>query len=71
MKTVILTTDLPDHGLKAGDLRTVVLVREHGRYEVEFMTLGGETVAVISLPPDQVCPMGHREMAHARVVTTE
>ena len=26
LKTVILTTDLPDHGLKAGDLGTVVLV---------------------------------------------
>jgi hypothetical protein len=52
LKTVILTTDLPDHGLKAGDLGTVVLVHEYGGYEVEFMTLGGETVAVVSLSPD-------------------
>ena len=71
LKTVILTTDLPDHSLKAGDLGTVVSVHEHGGYEVEFTTLGGETVAVVSLSPDQVCPVGHREMAHARLVTME
>jgi Domain of unknown function (DUF4926) len=71
LKTVILTTDLPDHSLKAGDLGTVVLVREHSGCEVEFMTLGGETVAVVSLSPDQVRPVGHWEMAHARLVTME
>jgi hypothetical protein len=71
LKTVILTTDLPDHSLKAGDLGTVVSVHEHGGYEVEFTTLGGETVAVVSLSPDQVRPVGHREMAHARLVTME
>ncbi len=71
LKTVILTTDLPDHGLKAGDLGTVVLVHTHGGYEVEFMTLDGETVAVVSLSPDQVRAVGHREIAHARSVATE
>jgi Domain of unknown function (DUF4926) len=71
LKTVILTIDLPDHGLKAGDLGTVVLVHRHGGYEVEFMTLDGETVAVASLSPDQVRPVGHGEIAHARSVTTE
>jgi Domain of unknown function (DUF4926) len=71
LKTVILTTDLPDHVLKAGDLGTVVLVHEHGGYEVEFMTLVGETVAIDSLSPDQVRPVGHREIAHARLVTKE
>jgi hypothetical protein len=71
LKTVILTTDLPNHSLKAGDLGTVVLVYEHSGYEVEYMTIGGETVTVVSLSPDQVRPVGHREMAHARLVITE
>jgi Domain of unknown function (DUF4926) len=71
LKTVILTTDLPDHGLKASDLGTVVLVHTHGGFEVEFMTLDGETVAVVSLSPDQVRAVGHREIAHARSVATE
>ena len=69
LKTVILTADLPEYSLKAGDLGVVVLVHRHGGYEVEFMTLDGETVAVVSLSPDQVRAVGHREIAHARLVT--
>lgn len=69
--TIVLTSDLPKFGLRAGDLGTVVLVHKHGRYEVEFITLDGETVAVISLTPEQVRPVGHREIAHARLVTVE
>jgi hypothetical protein len=68
---VVLTTDLPEYSLKAGDLGTVVLVHKHSGYEVEFMTLDGETVAVVSLSLDQVRPIGRREIAHARLVTTE
>jgi hypothetical protein len=68
LDTVVLATDLPGHSLKAGDLGTVVLVHRHGGYEVEFMTLDGETVAVVSLSSDQVRPVGRREIAHARLV---
>lgn len=70
LETVVLTEDLPKHRLKADDLGTVVLVHEHGGYEVEFMTLDGETVAVVSLSPDQVRAVCHREIAHARLVTS-
>lgn len=69
LDAVALTEDLPEHGLKAGDLGTVVLVHEGGAgYEVEFMTLDGETLAVVSLFVSQVRPIGRREVAHARVV---
>ena len=71
LETVVLTAELPEHGLKAGDLGTVVLVHTRGDYEVEFMTLDGETVAVVSLAPDQIRPVGRREVAHARLVTSE
>jgi Domain of unknown function (DUF4926) len=69
LDTIVLTTDLPEHGLSTGDLGTVVLVHKHGGYEVEFMTLDGETIAVVSLSPAQVRPVGRREIAHARLVT--
>ena len=51
---VILTTDVPDRSLCAGDIGTVVehhLVpgREDG-YSVEFFDLSGQTVAVVTLP---------------------
>ena len=69
LDTIVLTTEFPAFGLSAGDLGTVVLVHRHGGYEVEFVTLDGETVAVVSLSPEQVRPVGHREIAHARLVT--
>jgi uncharacterized protein (DUF433 family) len=51
LDTVILKVDLPEAGLRAGDLGTVVLVHPSGTgYEVEFMTLDGETVAVVPCP---------------------
>jgi hypothetical protein len=66
---VILTTDLPEHGLKTGDVGTIVLDHEGKGYEVEFMTLDGETLAVVSLFPNQLRSIGRREIAHARPVT--
>lgn len=67
--TVVLTADLPGHGLMAGDIGTVVLVHQGNvGYEVEFMTMSGETIAVVSLYASQVRPVGRREIAHARAV---
>ena len=64
---VILTSDLPEHGLSAGDIGTVVLVpRNAAGYEVEFTTLDGETIAVLTLMPDQVRPTNSGEIAHVR-----
>ena len=68
LETIVLTEDLPAHGLLRGDLGTVVLVHAAGGYEVEFMTLDGETLAVISLYPHQVRPVARREIAQARAV---
>jgi len=68
LDTVVLTTDLPAHGLKRGDVGTIVLLHDGGGYEVEFMTLDGETVAVVSLTADQVRPIGRCEIAHARAL---
>jgi hypothetical protein len=70
MDTVVLTEDLPEHGLKRGDIGTVVLVHGRSGYEVEFMTLDGETLAVTSLTVRQVRPIGRREIAQARLVET-
>jgi hypothetical protein len=68
LDTVVLTKDLPEHGLMRGDIGTVVLLHGHGGYEVEFMALDGETIAVVSLKPEQVRPVGRREIAQARSV---
>lgn len=67
---VALTTDLPEYNLKIGDIGTVVLVHQEGLgYEVEFMTLTGKTITIISLFSSQVRAIGDREIAQARVLT--
>ena len=67
LEDVVLETDLPEHGLRRGDIGTVVLIhRENQGYEVEFTTLDGETVAVVTLLAVQVRPAHKREIAHAR-----
>jgi Domain of unknown function (DUF4926) len=66
---VVLKRDLPAERLTAGDVGTVVLVHQKGAgYEVEFTTLSGETVAVVTLDASDVRQVGAREMAHARAV---
>lgn len=65
---VVLTVDLPAYGLKAGDLGTIVMVHVGKGYEVEFMTLTGETIAVVSVDAAQVRPSSQREVAHARPI---
>jgi hypothetical protein len=64
---VILTSDLPEHGLTKGDIGTVVLIHKEGEgYEVEFTTLDGETVAIVTLLAGQIRPSKPREIAHVR-----
>jgi hypothetical protein len=69
LASVVLTTDMPERGLLTGDIGTVVLVHQQGQgYTVEFVTLGGETVAVVTLPAEQIRPIRANEIAHAREV---
>ncbi|MGI4787583.1 MAG: DUF4926 domain-containing protein [Janthinobacterium lividum] len=64
---IVLTSDLPEDGLEAGDVGTVVFVHGQGQaYEVEFLTLGGATIAVATVEADQVRPIGQRDLVHAR-----
>ena len=52
---VVLTKNLPDESLEAGDVGTVVHLHKGGAgYEAEIMTLTGETVAIVTLLADQV-----------------
>ena len=69
LDSVVLTTDLPEHGLARGDIGTVVLIHEDGKgCTVEFMTLAGKTIAVVTLLVHQVRPIGKDEIAHVRTV---
>jgi ATP-dependent exoDNAse (exonuclease V) alpha subunit len=64
---IVLTIDVPEEGLRAGDVGTVVHVHKRDQaYEVEFVALDGETVTVATLRASEVRPIAHREIAHAR-----
>jgi hypothetical protein len=66
---VVLTEDLPAERLKAGDVGSVVLVhRDAAGFELEFSTLAGDTISVVTVPARAVRPVAPKEIAHARQV---
>jgi len=66
---VVLTERLPAERLEAGDVGWVMLIHKDGTgYEVEFVTLAGETVSVATVPASAVRPVKPGEIAHARMV---
>lgn len=72
LESVVLETDIPESGLKRGDIGTVVMFHKGGEgVEVEFVALDGETVALVTLRVSQIRPIRHREIAHARVVAAD
>lgn len=68
---IVLLQDLPENSLKSGDIGTVVHIHKGGTgYEVEFMTLAGETVAIVMLLPGQLRPISRHDLAHVCELTT-
>ncbi len=66
---VVLKKGIPEEGLKTGDVGTVVHIYKKGEaFEVEFLTLHGETVAIATLNASQVRPVLKREITHARLL---
>ena len=49
LDTVVLTRDIPEAGLRAGDLGAVVQVCDGATLEVEFVTAAGRTQALRTL----------------------
>ena len=64
---IVLLKDLPEDGLQAGDVGTVVHIHRQGEaFEVEFMTLDGGTVAVVTLLSSQMRAVSKRDITHVR-----
>jgi hypothetical protein len=67
LDTVVLSQDLPEHGLKQGDIGAVVHSYKEGKaFEVEFITGKGDTVAVVTLNSEDVRLMQDKEILHVR-----
>ena len=66
---VVLTASVTSEGLEVGDVGTVVHIYADGKaYEVEFMTLDGQTAAVATVNASSRRPVTAREITHSRAL---
>lgn len=68
LDTVVLDRDLPEHGLRNGDLGAVVQVYEPDGLEVEFVTASGKTQALVTLNVKDVRPVQDSDLIAVRSV---
>ncbi len=66
LDTVVLLRDLPEAGLRSGDLGAVVLAYEDEALEVEFVTASGRTQALLTLPVNDVRPVRDDDLLAVR-----
>lgn len=66
LDTVVLLRDLPDAGLRTGDLGAIVLVYGDEALEVEFVTASGRTQALLMLPVNDVRPVRDDDLLAVR-----
>ncbi len=66
LDTVVLVRDLPEHGLRAGDLGAVVEVYPPDGLEVEFVTASGRTTALVTLTSTDVRPISDSDLVAVR-----
>ncbi len=68
--TVVLTDDLPEEELVAGDSGTVIDIYDGGAaYEIEFFALSGDTVAVATVESRMVRSATKGDVTHSRVAS--
>ncbi len=68
LETVVLARDLPEQGLKSGDLGAVVELYEPDGLEVEFVTASGRTVGLVTLRSDDVRPVQDTDVMTVRTL---
>ncbi|WP_225981870.1 MULTISPECIES: DUF4926 domain-containing protein [Acidithiobacillus] len=68
MDIVILLKNRPNEDLVKGDVGSVVFIDEGGKaFEVEFTTLAGDPLGVLTLAEDEIRPVSARDVPHVRV----
>jgi hypothetical protein len=69
LETVVLAHDLPDSGLRAGDLGAIVHVHSADAFEVEFVTASGKTTALLTLSVADIRPVSDNDLLAVRPTT--
>jgi hypothetical protein len=66
LDTVVLDRDIPEQGLRRGDLGAVVEVYEPDGLEVEFVTASGRTAALVTLTTQDVRAVADDDLVSVR-----
>lgn len=66
LDTVVLERDLPEHGLRRGDLGAVVEVYAPDGLEVEFVMASGRTKALLTLRATDVRAVSDNDLIAVR-----
>ena len=69
LDTVVLDRDVPESGLRKGDLGAVVQTYEPDGLEVEFVTASGRTQAVVTLRVGDVRAVMDEDLISVRPLT--
>jgi len=68
LDTVVLTHDIPDVGLRRGDLGAIVEVHGPNAFEVEFVAASGRTQALVTLSGDDIRHVVDSDLVSVRSV---
>lgn len=66
LDTVVLDRDVPESGLRRGDLGAVVQIYEPDGLEVEFVTASGRTQALVTLQLSDVRAVMDEDLVSVR-----
>ncbi len=68
LDAVISLKGIPVHGLVKGDMGAVLMVHDCGKaFEVEFVTLAGDTLGILTLTANEIRPVSASDIPHKRV----
>ena len=68
LDTVVLNRDIPEQGLRSGDLGAVVQVYGTDAIEVEFITASGRTQALVTLTAGDVRSVSDEDLLSVRTL---
>lgn len=68
LDTVALTHDIPDAGLRRGDLGAIVELLAPDAMEVEFVAASGRTQALVKLHAEDIRHVGDRDVIAVRTL---
>ncbi len=66
LDTVVLLREIPESGLRVGDLGTLVQIYAPDSFDVEFVTASGRTQALLTLSDRDVRPVRDDDLLAVR-----